>query len=171
MDGWSLTHTLNTVDDCLQGQIAQKIFKSNIEARPVKAGDYMAFKHCISFATDLAANFGCYWFRHHLVSKLLLTATWSHNAVLFKSEQMPFPQTSRSFRSAQKFHFTWKKKYLSLPKIYKVLTFNFLSYSISANWKKIVAHVSFDGKTCLFLTNVQLDFHGFYLTVQIKNWN
>ena len=48
----------NTVDDCLKRQIAQKIFKSKIEACPVKAGDYMACKHCISFATYLAANFG-----------------------------------------------------------------------------------------------------------------
>ena len=30
---------------------------------------YMAFKRCISFATNLAANFGCYQFR--IVSKLL----------------------------------------------------------------------------------------------------
>ena len=29
----------NTVDDCIQGQIAQNIFKSKIEARPVKAGE------------------------------------------------------------------------------------------------------------------------------------
>ena len=28
----------STVDDCLQRQIAQKIFKSKIEARQVKAG-------------------------------------------------------------------------------------------------------------------------------------
>ena len=34
------------------------IFKSKIEARPINAGHYMAFKHRISFATDLAANFG-----------------------------------------------------------------------------------------------------------------
>ena len=40
----------NTVDECLQWQIAQKIFKSKIEARPVNAGHNMAFKHRISFA-------------------------------------------------------------------------------------------------------------------------
>ena len=63
----------NTVDECLQRQIAQKIFKSKIEARPVNAGHYMAFKHRISFATDLAANFGCNRFRitPDIVSKLL----------------------------------------------------------------------------------------------------
>ena len=30
----------NTVDDCLPSQIAQKIFKSKIEARPVNAGHH-----------------------------------------------------------------------------------------------------------------------------------
>ena len=34
----------NTVNDCLQRQIAQKIFKLKIEARPGNAGHYMAFK-------------------------------------------------------------------------------------------------------------------------------
>ena len=53
--GWLVS---NTVDECLQRKIAQKIFKSKIEARPVNAGHYMAFKHRISFATDLAANLG-----------------------------------------------------------------------------------------------------------------
>ena len=63
----------NTVNDCLQRQIAQKIFKLKIEARPGNAGHYMAFKNRISFATDLAANFGCYRFRitRDIVSKLL----------------------------------------------------------------------------------------------------
>ena len=46
----------NTEDECLQRKIAQKIFKSKIEARPVNAGHYMAFKHRISFATDLIAK-------------------------------------------------------------------------------------------------------------------
>ena len=54
--GWLVS---NTVDDCTQRKIAQKIFKSKMEARSVKAGHYMAFKHRISFATYLAANFGC----------------------------------------------------------------------------------------------------------------
>ena len=53
----------------------KKIFKSKIEARPVNAG-YMAFKHSISFATNLAANFGCNRFRitPDIVSKLLRAA-------------------------------------------------------------------------------------------------
>ena len=34
-----------------------------IEACPVNAGHYIAFKHHISFATYLAANFGCNQFR------------------------------------------------------------------------------------------------------------
>ena len=44
---------------------------------PVNAiGFYMAFKHCISFATNLAANFDCDRFRimPEIVSKLLRTA-------------------------------------------------------------------------------------------------
>ena len=66
----------NTVDYCIQRQIAQKIFKLKIKASPVKAGDYMAYKHHISFATYLAANFGCDLFRitPDIVSKLLSTA-------------------------------------------------------------------------------------------------
>ena len=45
----------NTVDECLQRQIAQKIFKYKIKACPVNAGHYMDFK-C---HTKLDANFGC----------------------------------------------------------------------------------------------------------------
>ena len=52
---------------------AKKKFKSKIEACPVNAGHYIAFKYCISFATDLAANFERYRFRitPDIVSKLL----------------------------------------------------------------------------------------------------
>ena len=53
----------NTADDCLQRQIAHKIFKSKIEAHPVNAGHHMAFKYCISFTTNLTVNFGCNCFR------------------------------------------------------------------------------------------------------------
>ena len=44
---------------------------------------HMAFKHCISFAAYLAANFGCNWFRimPDIVSKLLCAANWSSCAV------------------------------------------------------------------------------------------
>ena len=48
----------NTVDECLDRQIAQKIFNSKIEASPVNTGHYLAFKQHISFATDLSGNFG-----------------------------------------------------------------------------------------------------------------
>ena len=54
---------------------------------------YMTFKYSISFATDLAANFGCYRFRimPDIVSKLLRAAIWSVCADWFKSERTPFP--------------------------------------------------------------------------------
>ena len=79
MDGWSVTHRENTIVGCLQNQIALKIFKSRTQvtqARPVIAGHYMAFKHHISFATDLAPNFGCDRFRitPDIVSKHLCAA-------------------------------------------------------------------------------------------------
>ena len=79
------------IDDCLQKQIAPKIFKSKIKASPVKAGHYM-FKHLFSCATDLAANSGYNLFRimPDIVSKLLCSAIWSLCAVLFESEQHPF---------------------------------------------------------------------------------
>ena len=62
----------------------------------------MAFKHRISFATDLAANLGWNRFRimPDIISKLLRAAIWSRCAVQFKSEQSPFPWTSRRLRSA-----------------------------------------------------------------------
>ena len=75
--GWLVNDSdYNTVDDCLQRQIAKKIFESKIKVQPVNAGHYMAFKHHISFATYLAANFGCNQFRitPDIVSKLLRAA-------------------------------------------------------------------------------------------------
>ena len=47
-----------------------------IEACPVNAGHYMASKHHISFATNLAANLGCNRFRimQDIASKLLHAA-------------------------------------------------------------------------------------------------
>ena len=74
--GWLVN---NTVDDCLQRQIAQKNVQIEIKACPVNTGHYMAFKHHISFAINLAANFGCNWFRimPDIFSKLLLTTIWS----------------------------------------------------------------------------------------------
>ena len=40
--GWLVS---NTVHDCLQRQIAQKILKLKIEVCPVNADHYMSFKH------------------------------------------------------------------------------------------------------------------------------
>ena len=59
---------------------------------------YMAFKRCISFATNLAANFGCYQFRimPEIVSKLLHIAIWSGCAVWLESKQTPFSWTGHS---------------------------------------------------------------------------
>ena len=103
MDDWSVRHSRWLAwDECLQKQVAKKILKSKIEAHPFNAGHYTAFKHCISFATNLAANFGCYWFRitPDVVSKLLCAANWSCCAVPFKCEQTPFLWTVRWFRPA-----------------------------------------------------------------------
>ena len=89
-------------DDYFGKQIAQKIFNSKIEARPVSAGLYTAFKRSISFATDLAANFGCNQFRTmpEIVSTFLRTTICSRCAVSLKSEQKSFSWTGRRFRSA-----------------------------------------------------------------------
>ena len=58
MDSWSVTqYMIISVAD--SSQIAKKIFESKVEARPVHAGSVMAFKYSISFATTLAAHFGC----------------------------------------------------------------------------------------------------------------
>ena len=62
----------------------------------------MAFKHRVSFATDLAANLGWNRFRimPDIVSKILRAAIWSRCAVRFESEQTPFPRAGRRLRSA-----------------------------------------------------------------------
>ena len=56
----------------------------------------------VSFATVLAENFGCNWFRlmQDIVSKLLRATIWSSCAVLFESEQTPFSRAGRRFGSA-----------------------------------------------------------------------
>ena len=59
MDGWSVTQSMIVY----KGRLLKKIFRLKIKACPVKAGHYMAFKHLVSFATNLAANFGCNLFR------------------------------------------------------------------------------------------------------------
>ena len=62
----------------------------------------MAFKLSISFAFNLAANFGCnrFWITPDIVSNILRATIWSCCAVQFESEQTPFPRTCRRFRSA-----------------------------------------------------------------------
>ena len=59
-------------------------WKSKLVLSTLVSGHYMAFKHCISFATDLATNFGCYRFRitPDIISKLLSIAIGSRCAVL-----------------------------------------------------------------------------------------
>ena len=96
----------NTVDDCLQRQIAQNNFEPKIEARPGNAGHYMAFKHSISFATDLTANFGCYRFRITIFNHACrgFQAFVCHHLkslrCSIRSEQTPFPRIGRRFRPA-----------------------------------------------------------------------
>ena len=48
----------------------------NVGTLQVSTSDYMASKHCFSFVTFLAENFGCNLFRimAEIVSKLLLPA-------------------------------------------------------------------------------------------------
>ena len=57
----------------------------------VTAGLYVVFNYPFSFATVLAGNIGCNWFRimPEIVSKLLHAAIWSCGAVWLESEQMP----------------------------------------------------------------------------------
>ena len=61
-----------------KGRLLKQNLQNKNEACPVNAGHYMAFKHHISFATYLAANFGCNLFRitvtPDIVSKLLRAA-------------------------------------------------------------------------------------------------
>ena len=58
MDGWPVTQEMII----FQRQIAKKSLHQN-QASPVSAGLYIALKHCISFVTVLALNFGSYQFR------------------------------------------------------------------------------------------------------------
>ena len=64
--GWLVS---NTVDECLQRQIAQKIFKLKIEACPVNAGHYMAFQ-------VQTLHFICYRFGHKLWWLLIQNHAW-----------------------------------------------------------------------------------------------
>ena len=53
IDGWSVTQSMIVYKSRLLKnlQIGNRSSESS--------GHYIAFKHCISFAIDLAANFGC----------------------------------------------------------------------------------------------------------------
>ena len=69
--GWLVS---NTVDDVYKVRLLKK--SSNRKLKLVQSmlvTQYMAFKHRISFVTDLAANFGCDRFRimPDIVSKLI----------------------------------------------------------------------------------------------------
>ena len=90
MDDWSVTQQMIVY----QVKQLKQIFKLKIEACPVNAGHYMAFKfeHCISFAIDLAANFGCYQFRitPDIVSKILGSTIGSRWAILLNLSRRPF---------------------------------------------------------------------------------
>ena len=63
---------------------------------------YMAFKHSISFATNLAAKFGCYQIRimPDIISKPLFYSIWSHCAVPLNLSRHPFLGQVVVFRSA-----------------------------------------------------------------------
>ena len=66
----------------------------------------MAFKHSISFATDLTANFGCYRFRITIFNHACrgFQAFVCHHLkslrCSIRSEQTPFPRIGRRFRPA-----------------------------------------------------------------------
>ena len=95
MDRWSVTQYRSVYK-------SRKYLQIEIEACPVNAGHYMAYKHYILFAANLAANFSCNRFIiiPDTVFKLLRAAIGSDCAFLFKSEQTPFSLISRSFRTA-----------------------------------------------------------------------
>ena len=67
MDGWSVTLEMIVYKDMLLKK------SSNRKLVLLTLG---AFKHCISYTTNLAANFGCYRFSimPDIVSKLLRAA-------------------------------------------------------------------------------------------------
>ena len=118
-------------------------FKLKIDTHSANAGYYMAFKHHISFGTDLTANFGCNRIRitPDIVSKLLRAAIWSRCAVRrFESEQTPgltpFSRIGRRFRSAA-LHRIWFRTYCFVP------IFIFLNRNkyIAGHWTSKVQHV------------------------------
>ena len=105
----------NTADHCLQRQIAQKIFKSKIEARPADAGHYYHRLHGLPtlhfmlptstwLQTLIVIDSESCQTMADIISWHLHSAMWGRCAVGFKFEQTPFPQTGRRFRSAVFLH-------------------------------------------------------------------
>ena len=87
MDDWSLTQEMIILRSRLLKNLEIKI-----EARPDHIASmrlYVAFKYRISFATDLAVNFGCNRFRimPEIVSKPLSIAIWSRHPFLGDSDR------------------------------------------------------------------------------------
>ena len=104
--GWFIS---NTEDDYFQGQIAQKVFESKVEVRPVNAALFIALKYRNLFATVLAANFRGDWLKSmpEIISNIAPGAFWTSNGFTLqilkqlcclKSEQTPFFESRSSFR-------------------------------------------------------------------------
>ena len=82
---WLVSNTVNDSRLLKNPQI-------QIETSPVNTGLCIAFKHHISFATNLAANLGCNQFRilSKTVPKLLCNTNWSSCAVWWNLIRLPF---------------------------------------------------------------------------------
>ena len=90
---------------------------------PHKAGHYMAFKHCISFVTDLAAKFGYDWFNLEMLFCsyviFFLRDQW-----MIKRKRLALLMSATTAQSCQCwFHskFWERKSDFSQPKIHKSL--------------------------------------------------
>ena len=111
----------NTLDDCLQRQIAQKFLKSKIETLPVSAGHCIAFKYLrlISFATNGAAKQCKLCFLNHIRHCLQAFASCHLNLLCFQfeSEQTPISQTGHWFWFAA-LHRLWNRTCWFVPTSY-----------------------------------------------------
>ena len=73
MNGWSAKQKLIFLSSrLLKKSLNQK--SKQVQSMQNIAGPYMSFKHCVSSATNLAANFGCdwFWFMSKTVSKIFV---------------------------------------------------------------------------------------------------
>ena len=61
MRGWLVTQYMIVYEEILFKKSSNR--KSKLVCLVLVSGHYMSFKHHISFATNLAANFGCYRLR------------------------------------------------------------------------------------------------------------